>query len=80
MKVVKQPIKHAVKDPLYEVQCPIDYTAFREKGCGAVLQFRESEITRIDDQRDGDAEYIVCPCCGKTIWNTHFSRFRLVEE
>lgn len=80
MIVVKQPIRPTVKDPLYEVQCPIDYTAFGNKGCGALLHFRKSEITRIIDQRDGDAEYVVCPCCGKTIWNTNFSRFRIVEE
>ena len=78
MKVVKQPIRPVEKDPLYEVQCSIEYTGFG--GCGAVLQFRKSEITRIIDQRDGDVEYIVCPCCGKTIWNSHFRKFRLVEE
>ena len=78
MIVVKQPIRPTVKDPLYEVQCTINYTGFG--GCGAVLQFRKSEISKIHDPRDGDAEYVVCPCCGKTIWNTHFSRFRIVEE
>ena len=53
MKVVKQPIRPvAVKDPLYEVQCPIEYTGFG--GCGAVLQFRKSEISKIRDRRDGD--------------------------
>ncbi len=80
MKVVKQPIKPAVMDPLYETECPIDYSVLGKSGCGASLQFRESEIIRINDQRDGDAEYIVCPCCGKIIWNTHFRRFRIVEE
>lgn len=80
MKVVKQPIKHVLKDPLYETECHINYTGFEEKGCGAVLRFRKSEITIIQDQRDGDAEYVVCPCCGKTIWNSRFNKFRLVEE
>lgn len=75
MKIVKQPIKPTTKDPLYEVQCPLD-----RLGCGALLQFRRSEIIRIRDQHDGDAEYIICPCCGKTIWNTHFGKFRIVEE
>lgn len=80
MIVVKQPIRPIVKDPLYEVQCPIAYNTFGDKGCGALLHFRKSEITKIRDQRDGDEEYVVCPCCGKTIWNTHFNRFRIVEE
>ena len=80
MEIVKQPTKHITKDPIYETECTIDYTGFEKKGCGAVLRFRESEITKISDQRDGDAEYIVCPCCGKTIWNSHFNKFRLVEE
>lgn len=80
MKVIKQPIRPVVEDPLYEVQCPIDYAAIGNRGCGAVLRFKKSEIIRIIDQRDGDAEYIVCPCCKKTIWNTNFRRFRLVEE
>lgn len=35
MKVVKQPIRTVVKDPLYEVQCPIDYNkVLGERGCG----------------------------------------------
>lgn len=79
MEVIKQPTRQVVKDPLYEVQCPIDYAAIGDRGCGAVLRFKKSEIIRIIDQRDGDAEYIVCPCCGKIIWNTNF-RFRIVEE
>ena len=27
MEVIKQPTRQVVKDPLYEVQCPIDYRA-----------------------------------------------------
>lgn len=79
MEVIKQPTRQIVKDPLYEVLCPIEYTAMGNRGCGAVLRFKKSEIIRSIDQRDGDAECIVCPCCGKIIWNRNF-RFMLVEE
>lgn len=24
--------------------------------------------------------YSTCGCCGKTIWNSHFNKFRLVGE
>ena len=79
MKVVKPPIKKTTEDPLYEVECPVTVVPTL-KGCGAVLQFRKSEIQHISDQRDGDADYIVCPCCGRTIWDSPASRFRQVEE
>jgi len=79
MKVVKLPTKKVTEDPLYEVECPV--TVFPTlQGCGAVLQFHKSEIHHISDQRDGDAEYIVCPCCGRTIWNDHSNRFHEVKE
>lgn len=79
MKVVKPPVKKVTKDPLYEVECPVAVFPTLQ-GCGAVVQFRKSEIQHISDQRDGDADYIVCPCCGRTIWDSHASRFRQVEE
>lgn len=79
MKVVKPPVKKVTKDPLYEVECPVTVVPTIQ-GCGAVLQFHKSEIHHISDQRDGDAEYIVCPCCGRTIWNDHFNRFHEVKE
>jgi len=79
MKVVKPPIKKVSKDPLYEVECPVTVVPVLQ-GCGAVLQFHKSEIQHINDQRDGDADYIVCPCCGRTIWDSPASRFRKVEE
>jgi len=79
MKVVKPPVKKESKDPLYEVECPV--TVFPKlHGCGAVLQFHKSEIQHINDQRDGFADYIICPCCGRTIWDSPVSRFRQVEE
>lgn len=72
MEIIKQPEKRIVKDPIYEIECSEVFYP-RHEGCGAVFRFRKSESVHISDQRDGDADYVVCPCCGRTIWKNNFN-------
>lgn len=76
MEIIKQSTKVNVKDPLYEVECTEVFYP-KHEGCGAIFRFHKSESVHISDQRDGDADYVKCPCCGRIIWNENH-HWRLV--